>query len=258
MKILVTNDDGVCAEGLWTLVSELEKIAQVMVAAPDKERSAAGTAVTLRQPLRAKRINPAVAEVETYSVEGTPADSVILALVALVKDGVDMVISGINHGVNLGDDVYISGTVSAALQGYLHGVPALAISSARENSHNSLDTAARFAALLAKRVTSEVLPRNIFLNVNLPDLPLDRIRGVRITRSASESHTNTYEVGDDDGGKYYQLLRQRANKPRDEETDIWAIEQGFISISPIHDNGKSSPEHVNQLCEGLFQELRNY
>ena len=117
MKILVTNDDGIFAPGLWTLVKELRNIAQVVVVAPDRQQSAIGTAVTLHQPLRIQKIRPAVPEVETYSVEGTPADSVILALGKLAKNKVDTVISGINQGPNLGNDVLISGTVGAALQG---------------------------------------------------------------------------------------------------------------------------------------------
>ena len=119
MKILVTNDDGIFARGLWVLAKELSSIAQVIVVAPDREQSAIGTAVTLHQPLRAQKVRPILPEIETYSVEGTPADSVILALGKLVKGKVDLVISGINQGQNLGQDVLISGTVSAALQGYL-------------------------------------------------------------------------------------------------------------------------------------------
>lgn len=257
MRILVTNDDGVFAEGLWILVKELRNIAQVIVVAPDREQSAIGTAVTLRQPLRLQKITPVVPEVETYSVEGTPSDSVILALGKLVKGKVDLVISGINQGMNLGDDVHISGTVGAALQGYLHGFPALAISAARENSH-PLDIAAKLAALLAKRINSNSLPTNIFLNVNLPDLPLAKISGVRITRLASESHTDTVEEGDDGKKKYYWLVRHRLNKTIDKKTDIWAIEQGNISITPLYTNlfNKPSPSIMDNLCANLFQELQ--
>ena len=128
MKILVTNDDGIFADGLWTLVRELKSIAEVVVVAPDREQSAIGTAVTLRQPLRIQKIKSMVPEVETYSIDGTPSDSVILALEKLIKNRVDVVVSGINPSPNLGEDVHISGTVGAALQAYLHGFPALAIS----------------------------------------------------------------------------------------------------------------------------------
>ena len=257
MKILVTNDDGIFAQGLWILVKELKNIAQVVVVAPDREQSATGTAVTLRQPLRAQRISPLVPEVEAYSVEGTPADSVILALGKLVKGKIDLVISGINQGPNLGDDVLISGTVGAALHGYLRGFPALAISVALVDSLY-LDNAAKLAALLAKKIDSSLLPTNILLNVNLPNLPLAKIKEIKITHLASGSHTDTVEEGHDGIRKYYWLVRQGINQDRDEKTDIWAIEQGNISITPLHTNlsTKSLPLITDSFCSDLFQELQ--
>ena len=257
MKILVTNDDGIFAQGLWILVKELKSIAQVVVAAPDREQSAIGTAVTLRQPLRAQKMRPVVPGVETYSVEGTPADSVILALDKLAKGKIDLVVSGINHGSNLGDDVLISGTVGAALQGYLHGLPAVAISVAfGDNLH--LDNAARLAALLVKKIDTNALPTNTFLNVNLPNLPLTEIKGAKVTRLASESHTDTVEESHDGRRTYYWLIRQGINKDTDKKTDIWAIEQGNISITPLHTSllNKPSPPIPKNLCPDLLRELR--
>jgi len=257
MKILVTNDDGIFAEGLWTLVKELKNIAQVIVVAPDMERSAIGTAVTLRQPLRVQRVRPKVPRVETYSVEGTPADSVILALGKLIKNKIDLVVSGINQGPNLGNDVLISGTVGAALQGYLHGFPAFAISIDAGDSLY-LDNAAKLAALLAKKIDSHTLPANIFLNVNLPNLPLAKIKGVKITRLASESHIDTVEEGHDGKQAYYWLVRHKINKDTDRKTDIWAIEQGNISITPLHTNlsNRDLPPITYSLCSELLQELQ--
>ena len=257
MRILVTNDDGIFAPGLWALVKELKNIAQVVVVAPDREQSAAGTAVTLRQPLRAQRVTPLVPGVETYAVEGTPADSVILALGKLVEDKIDLVISGINQGANLGDDVLISGTVGAALQGYLRGFPTLAVSVVAADSL-CLNNAARFAALLANKIDSNSLPTNIFLNVNLPCLPLAKIKGVKITRLASESHTDTVDKGFDGKQEYYWLVRQQVNTNTDKNTDIWAIAQGNISITPLHTNllRKSSPSIPDSLCSNLLQELQ--
>ena len=256
MRILVTNDDGVFAKGLWALVKELKNFARVTVAAPDREQSAIGTAVTLREPLRLQKIEPVVPGVETYSVEGTPADSVILALGKLVKGKVDLVISGINHGLNLGEDVLISGTVGAALQGYLHGLPSLAISTDRENKLH-LDAAAKLASRLVKRITSTSLPPNLFLNVNVPDLPLARIGSVQITRLANESHINTVEEEEGGGSKYYRLVRQRLTRVTDEKTDIWAIEQGNISITPLSINlSSNSIPALDSLCHGLLQELQ--
>ena len=258
MKILVTNDDGVFADGLRILVEELSKIAQVIVVAPDRERSVIGTALTLRRPLSVHRIEPVVPEVETYSVErGTPADSVILALGKLAKDSVDLVVSGINQGPNLGDDVLISGTVSAALQGYLHGLPALAISVYTVDSQ-SLSAAARLAALLAKRIGTNVLPTNIFLNVNLPALPLAEIRGTRVTQPASQSCSFTVEEEHDGNETLYRLKYRRVNKDTNSNTDIWAIEQGNISITPLHIHllNKPSPAITDSLFSDLLPELQ--
>jgi len=257
MRILVTNDDGIFADGLWALVKGLKSIAQVIVVAPIKEQSAVGTAVTLSQPLRVQKVSLIVPEVETYSVEGTPSDCVILALEKLIKNKVDMVVSGINHGLNLGDDALISGTVSAALQGYLRGFPALAISAAAVDSLQ-LDNAAKLATLLAEKVASRVLPSDILLNINLPDLPPAKIGGAQITQLASRSHIDTVEEGNDGRRQYYWLLRQRMGKAADNQTDIWAVERGDISITPLHTSwlNRSAPAIPDNLCAHLLHELR--
>ena len=257
MKILVTNDDGIYAPGLWRLAEELSKIAQVVIVAPDMERSAAGTAVSLHQPLRVQKIRPLLPEIETYSVEGTPADSVILALGKLVEGKIDMVVSGINQGLNLGEDVLISGTVGAALLGYLRGLPALAVSAdGLDNLY--LDDAAKFVVLLAEQIVSNALPTNIFLNVNLPNLPSAMVKGIKITRLASGTHTDTAEEGHDGTGAYYRLVRQKVSTEADEETDVWAINQGNISITPLHifSADKISPALLNRLCSDLLRELK--
>jgi len=258
MKILVTNDDGILSEGLWTLVRELKNIARVTVVAPDREQSTIGTAVTLRQPLRIQKVKPMVPEVEAYSIDGTPSDSVILALGKLVKGKIDTVVSGINQGLNLGEDVHISGTVSAALQGYFRGCPALAISAPYGNEQ-SLDIAARVAAVLVKKMAAIPLPTKVFLNVNLPDLPLAEITGAKITRLARESHINTVEEGNRGRQKYYWLVRQRISETTDNGTDIWAVEHGNISITPLYLNRSDKPtSHIlNSLCSDLLQQLHN-
>lgn len=257
MRILVTNDDGIFADGLWALVKGLRSIAQVIVVAPIKEQSAVGTAVTLSHPLRVQKVSLIVPAVETYSVEGTPSDCVILALEKLIKNKVDLVVSGINHGLNLGDDALISGTVSAALQGYLRGFPSLAISAATVDSLH-LDNAAKLAVLLAERVASGVLPADILLSINLPDLPLAEIGGAQITQLASRSHIDTVEEGNDGRRQYYWLLRQRMGKAADNQTDIWAVERGDISITPLHTSwlNRSAAAIPDNLCADLLHELR--
>ena len=262
MKILVTNDDGILAEGLWVLAKELKNVGHVVVVAPDREQSAIGTAVTLSQPLRVQKVRPLVPEIEAYSVEGTPGDSVILALEKLAKGQIGLVVSGINQGLNLGNDVLISGTISGALQGYLRGFPAIAISIAGVDNPY-LDGAARVAALLARKIASNALPANIFLNVNLPDLPLAGIKGVRYTRLASESHIDTVEEGHDGKRQYYWLVRQRIpDKIHQDMTDIGTIEQGYVSITPLHtyQDSRTASTADSFLTAGLgtdlFQELK--
>lgn len=263
MKILVTNDDGVQANSLWALAKELKRVSPVAVVAPDREQSAIGTAVTLSHPLRVQKARPLTPEVEAYSVEGTPGDSVILALEKLFKNEISLVVSGINDGLNVGNDVLISGTVGGALQGYLRGLPAMAIS-VRGAERPYVDNAARVARLLAEKIISRARNDNVFLNVNLPDLSLDDIKGIKFTRLASESHIDTVEEGHDGRRKYYWLVRQRlANKIHPDMTDIWAIEQGYISITPLHIYQDSKyPLAIadsfctDSLCSNLFEELR--
>jgi len=254
LRILVTNDDGIFADGLWTLVGELKSLGEIIVVAPDREMSAIGTAVSLHQPVRASKVMPRVDGVETYAVEGTPGDSVILALGKLAKDGVDLVISGINRGANLGDDVLISGTVGAALQASRHGFPAFAISQAVSDNIN-FEEAARFAALLAGKFASGALPTSTCLNVNLPS---GKITGIKVTYPAHRSHTDAVEERHDNGRQHYWLVRRRVNKSSDKGTDIWAIEQGNISISPLLPREISNPTPLlaDSLCSELFSELK--
>jgi 5'-nucleotidase len=256
MKILVTNDDGISADGLWILVRELTSIAEVVVVAPDREQSASGTAVTLWEPLRIRRVKPVVQGVEAYAVEGTPSDSVLLALGSLVKSKIDLVISGINWGMNLGDDIYISGTVSAALQGYLHGYPALAVSTERD-SGPGFHIAARLATLLAGRINASPPPSNLFLNINVPNVPLDKIGRIQVTWLANESHINTVTEGNDGKRNYYWLVRQRKDGSQARKTDVWAVDHGNISITPLFTSlpTRKLSRMLDKLCSGLFEEL---
>lgn len=256
MQVLVTNDDGIDSEGLWTLVRELQKIARVTVVVPDRERSAIGTAISLLQPLQVREVAPEVSGVIAYAVDGTPADCVVLALGKLVRDRVDIVVSGINLGSNLGEDVYISGTVGGALQGYFRGSSAVAVSAPR-NSTAALDTAARATAVLAERITTTPPPARIFLNVNVPDLPPEDIAGARITSLARTSHINTVEEDDHDRQRHYRLVRQRIDEAAEKGTDMYAIRQGIISITPLFTNlFERPPQHfLKGLSADFLQEL---
>jgi 5'-nucleotidase len=255
MKILVSNDDGVYAEGLWALVKELREIATVTVVAPDRDQSGAGTSVTLQHPLRIIEIKAPLDEVAAYSVEGTPADSVILALRHILKDRVDLVVSGINEGPNLGDDAYISGTVGAALQGFFYDIPAIAFSIAAFGSLH-FDVAARLAKLLVREIADRDISRRMLLNVNLPNLPREKIEGVEITRLGERKYADRIEPGHDGKRQYHWIMRGKSEWQATSGTDIWALEQNKISITPLFGNPDgSSRELLKSLAPELFRKL---
>jgi 5'-nucleotidase len=253
LQILVTNDDGIHADGLWSLVQELKEIGTVTVVAPDRDQSGTGTSVTLRQPLRLTRVASPVKGVKGYSVEGTPGDCVILALQHAVKDQVDVVISGINEGPNLGNDVFISGTVGAALQGYFYGIPSIAISvAAFKDLH--WDIAAKLAGLLANSVKDGTLPQKMLLNVNVPNLPAEQITGIEITKLGERSYTDSIDQGHDGKRKYYWIVRGIPEWSVTPGTDIWAMEQNKISISFFQGtfNGHSD-DFIKRMTTGLLR-----
>jgi 5'-nucleotidase len=256
-KILLTNDDGILSPGLPALAEKLSVISPVVAVVPDREQSAIGTALTLHQLLRARRARQIYPEVETYAIDGTPGDSVILAVENLFKNEIGLVVSGINHGMNLGDDVLISGTVGAALQGYLRELPAIAVSADSLDS-DLLQKTARLTALLAKRILDGSLPQDVLLNVNLPDTPLSG--EVVITRLAHRIHIDSVDEGHDWKGAHYRLVRQRAeqeNGADDRETDLWAVTHGKISITPLHAylEVKPSTACLDGLCQELEREM---
>jgi len=257
LKILVTNDDGVYAEGLWALVKELKQVGKVIVVAPDREQSAVGTSVTLHHPLRMKKVKSKERGVETYSVEGTPADSVIIGLQLVAKDGIDLVVSGINEGVNLGNDVFISGTVGAALQGYFYDIPSIAVSAAFVDGNVMLDAAAKMGRLLAERVRQKSLHHKLLLNVNVPHLPFELIRGVELTRPGHRSYHDGIEKGHDGKRDYYWIVRGEPVWDEKEGTDIWAIRKGKISITSLPANlpGSTQSKALKDICSLLYKQL---
>ena len=257
MKVLISNDDGVYAEGIWTLARQISKFAEVTIMAPDREQSAVGTAVTLRRPLRVQKISPLSPGIEAYAVEGTPSDSVIVALGKVLHEKVDLVVSGINHGSNLGEDVLISGTVGAALAAHLRGFPAMAVSTGKWTESYLNDTA-RLVALLVARMAEVTLPPGMFLNFNVPDLPLTEAKGLKITYLAHKSHVNSVEEGHDGKKAYYMLVRSAVNEQEDKRTDIWAVNHGYASITPLHLflNGRLPPLLLEKLTSGLLEEFK--
>jgi len=234
LNILVSNDDGIYAAGLHALAASLTSFGHVVVAAPDRERSATGHAITMRDPLRAISVSMDIPGVEAYAVEGTPADCVKLGIDVLMKDKPDLLFSGINRGANLGTDVIYSGTVSAAIEGAIFDIPAVAISVA-DYEYKDYTTAAMVAADICQALIKRHMPPNILLNVNVPPIPMDNIKGIKITHLGIKRYKNNYEQRYDPRGRpYYWLTGELLEEANDDSSDIVAIEQGYISITPIH------------------------
>lgn len=231
-SILVSNDDGIDAPGLAALVRELSKFSTVTVVAPDKQRSAVGHAITMNYPLRVKKFYKD-GSFFGHAVEGTPADCVKLAIRSIMKRPPDLLVSGVNHGSNTAISIIYSGTVSAATEGTLLGVPSIAVSL---TTYETADfrVAARFAGLLARRVLRGGLPPATLLNVNVPPLPLRQIRGVRVTRQGNTRWDDTFDVRiDPNNNKYYWLTGKLDVIDHSEDTDEIAVRNRYISVTPI-------------------------
>ncbi|EKO3932220.1 5'/3'-nucleotidase SurE [Vibrio fluvialis] len=227
LKILLSNDDGVYAEGIRALAYALADLAEIIIVAPDRNRSGASNSLTLEQPLRVTRIEP-----NTYSVQGTPTDCVHFALNELLKDELpDLVLSGINHGANLGDDVLYSGTVAAAMEGHFLGVQSIAFSLVGKHH---FATAGKIARQLVLQHLSSPIPTNRLINVNIPDLPFDKLKGQQVTRLGARHHAESMiKQKDPRGHDIYWLGPPGKEQDAGEGTDFHAVEHGYVSITPM-------------------------
>lgn len=229
MRILVTNDDGIHSPGLTALAKALSKVGEVWVVAPDRERTAAAHAVTLHKPLRVQQCGTRI-----YAVSGTPVDCVNLAVLKLLPSPPDLLVSGINKGVNLGDDVLYSGTVSAAMEGTILGVPSMAVSQEGQECFH-FDAGARYAVRIARLILKEGLPDETLVNLNIPNRPFKSIIGVRITCLSRRRFDNPIiEKIDPHGRTYYWIAGTRVSWSRSKDADHEALEQGAVSLTPIH------------------------
>lgn len=232
LHILVSNDDGINAEGIYALVQSLKKIAEVTVVAPASQQSAVGHAITVNYPLRAIPFHKN-SDFFGYAVEGTPADCVKLGAKFLVKEKPDMVISGINHGSNTAINIIYSGTVSAATEGMILGIPSIAVSLTSYQSQD-FSYAAEFAARLALLVAERGLPPKTLLNVNVPAVPAEQIRGVKITKQGISTWEDRFDVRRDPANREYFWLTGNMNiKDTDPDSDQIAVGENYVSITPV-------------------------
>ena len=234
--ILLTNDDGYQAEGIRALAAAFEGFATVSIVAPSREQSGTAQSLTLRQPIVCNQI----AERE-WAIDGTPADCVIVALHKLLPERPDMVISGINHGANLGENVYYSGTVGAAREGALHHIPSVAMSLCSRKTEVNFQNSARVARAAAEIILKEGLPDQVLLNVNVPE-PWNG--GVKFTRQSQKITRNQLTEGKDPRGRsYFWLFEQKIDRDIEPDTDYAAIFAGSVSITPLH----LDPTHTESL-----------
>lgn len=231
-RILVTNDDGITAPGLHELYQAMAELGEVTIVAPDAEQSAVGHAITTLTPLRIKKVELA-GDTFGHAVNGTPADAVRLAIMAICPAPPDLVISGINLGPNTATNIIYSGTVSAATEARIQGIPSIAVSLATFKDP-IWETPANFARQIAAEVLANGLPEKVLLNVNVPNLPLKKVKGIRVTRQGDSGYQERFERRSDPRDvPYYWTAGTYRMSDVDEETDALAVEQGYVSVTPV-------------------------
>ena len=231
--ILVTNDDGIYTDGIYWLWEAVKDFGNVLVVAPDTEKSAVGHAITITNPLRTKHVNRR-GGFSGYAVNGTPADCVKIAVRSILKSPPDLVVSGINYGANVGTNVIYSGTVSAATEGTFLGIPSVAVSI---DSHHPEDfkPAMDITQNTLNKVLEFGLPEGTLLNVNVPDIPGAMIKGTRITTQGNAYFKDRFEKREDPRGNiYYWMTGESIDPDSSGNTDNWALKDGYISVTPIH------------------------
>ncbi len=230
MHFLISNDDGIDARGIQVLARWMKRLGNVTVVAPSQNRSGASNSLTLDAPIRIQEIGE-----RSFRVTGTPSDCVHIALTGLLDRDPDIVVSGINAGANLGDDVIYSGTVAAAMEGRFLGLPAIAVSLVFDEKPNFYDTAAQAVSLVVQRLLSDPLPADTILNINVPDLPWSKIQGFEVTRLGHRHRGDpAVKQVDPRGVPMYWIGPAGAEQDAGPGTDFNAIRRGYVSITPIH------------------------
>ncbi|MGI6455537.1 MAG: 5'/3'-nucleotidase SurE [bacterium] len=230
-QILVVNDDGIHAPGLKALAESLRSLGDVWIIAPDRERSGVSHSFTMYQPIRAQKVGD-----QTYIIDGTPTDCVMFGTRGFLENPPDLVAAGINNGPNLGIDTVYSGTVAAAHEGHLSGVPSFAISMdvPLQRDFYHFETAARFAPMIAKKILEHKLPAGCFLNINVPNLPWEELQGVAVTRLGQRVyHDRVIRRTDPQGKEYFWIGGEKPTWIQAEGTDFHALEEKKISVTPL-------------------------
>jgi len=255
MKILVTNDDGIESPGLWALAGAMSRIGETLVVAPDKQQSGVGTSISLHSGMSVNEVSSPAPGIRAYSVGGTPSDCVTIALRRLAQGHIDFLVSGINHGANVGNDIHYSGTVMATLQGYFRKLPSMAVSLAAQDPEEVplFDVAAKVAELLMLNITKGKMPTGAIFNTNIPNIPLEKIQGIVTTRTASSGYVKLSELQGSDTISYRRGVHNIAELNIEQGTDLWAISNGLVSVTPLrpaftdHDLIPVFTEHISAL-----------
>ena len=234
MKLLLTNDDGINAKGIYALAKELEKNHEVIIIAPHSERSACGHSITLTRPLVVREANLQGLKSKAFSVDGTPADCVKIGINKLINGKVDMVVSGINKGLNLGTDVLYSGTVSAAIEAAIYKIPSMAISMDIKKDVETYEMAAKYAGEILEKAIENGISNDIVLNVNIPLLHEDEIKGIKVCKIGSRLYNNVYleTVGKNNETQYE--IKGEVKDIHDENSDTIYFKEGYVTVTPLH------------------------
>ena len=226
MRVLISNDDGYQADGIIQLAESLSEIAEVIVVAPSENKSAASSSLTIGKPLKPIQIKKNI-----YAIDATPSDCVHLALCGFIKEPIDLVVTGINFGANLGDDVIYSGTVAGAIEGRFLGLPSIALSLASWEC-NHFDTAGNIAKILVDQIEKAPLSNNTIINVNVPDIPMKDIMGIKTTRLGSR-HKSAPSIQDSKNPSLFWIGENGKEADNVEGTDFHAISNNYVSVTPL-------------------------
>jgi len=232
--ILVVNDDGIFAPGIKALVEAVKHLGDVVVVAPDSPQSGMGHAITINKPLRLKQVD-SFGDIKAYQCSGTPVDCVKLAVDKVLHRHPDLCVSGINHGSNSSINIIYSGTMSAAMEASLEGIPSVGFSLCDYRHEADFEPAKHFARFIADSIIKYGIPKSTLLNVNIPKLPLAEIKGMKICRQAVAKWEEEYVQREDPmGHPYYWLTGKFVNYDKGQDTDEWALANGFVSVVPVH------------------------